>query len=127
MAAIHKILMVEDNAELCEMYRNFIKSKGYDVNVAFDGEQAIAVAKSYKPDLIFLDIMMPKKDGYEVLKTLRSDPSLLTSQPKIIMLTNLGQDSTLLTPDVKKIMDGYLVKAEVSLDDLISAIKTFEK
>ncbi len=92
---------------------------------ANDGEDGIEKAKVYRPDLIFLDIMMPKKDGFEVLKILRHDPSYNCTTTKIVMLTNLG-DASKVSPEVKQDMDGYVIKAEISLSDLLDVIKSLE-
>jgi len=125
VAGLHKILFVEDNAELCDMYKNFLTFKGYEVATAADGEEGLIVAKGFKPDLIFLDIMMPKKDGFEVLKILRHDPSYECTRTKIVLLTNLG-DTTRITPETHQDMDGYVIKAEIILDDLVDVIKSLE-
>ena len=125
MAGLHKILFVEDNAELCDMYKNFLTFKSYEVTTAADGEEGLIVAKGFKPDLIFLDIMMPKKDGFEVLKILRHDPSYECTRTKIVLLTNLG-DTTRITPETHRDMDGYVIKAEIILDDLVDGIKSLE-
>lgn len=125
MAGLHKILIVEDNLELCELYKSFLTIKGYEVATAADGADGLKVAKSFKPDLIFLDIMMPKKDGFEVLKILRHDPSYGCTRAKIVMLTNLG-DTSKLVPEIRQDMDGYVIKAEIVLDDLTDIIKSLE-
>lgn len=125
MAGLHKILLVEDNVELRNLYVLFLKDHGYDVATANDGEEGLEVAKSYHPDLIFLDVMMPKKDGFEVLKILRHDESYDNTKTKIVILTNLG-DSSRASAEVKRDMDGYVIKAEIVLDDLIDIIKSFE-
>jgi CheY-like chemotaxis protein len=118
-------LLVEDNKELREMYQIFLSLKGYEVTVAVDGEDGLVKAKEFLPDLIFLDIMMPRKDGFEVLKVLRHDPSYNCTKTKIVLLTNLG-DSTKLSDQTKQDMDGYVIKAEIVLDDLLDIIKSLE-
>ena len=125
MAGLHKIMFVEDNAELGAMHKNFLTFKGYEVATAADGEEGLIVAKGFKPDLIFLDIMMPKKDGFEVLKILRHDPSYECTRTKIVLLTNLG-DTTRITPETHQDMDGYVIKAEIILDDLVDVVKSLE-
>ena len=125
MAGLQKILLVEDNAQLVEIYVLFLKQNGFQVATAADGDEALVVAKAYKPDLIFLDVMMPKKDGFEVLKILRSNPEYNCSTAKIVMLTNLG-DASKVSPQVHKDMDGYVIKAEIVLSDLLDIIKSLE-
>jgi CheY-like chemotaxis protein len=123
VAGSPKILLVEDNAELRNLYKTFLEVRGYQIAEAGDGEEGLEVAKSYHPDLIFLDVMMPKKDGFQVLKELRHDESYGCSKTKIVLLTNLG-DSDSVSPEVQKDMDRYVVKAEISLNDLVEIIKS---
>lgn len=125
MAGPRKILLVEDNAELRNLYETFLKYNKFIVETAVDGEDGIAKAKEFQPDFIFLDIMMPKMDGFEVLKTLRHDPSYNCTKTKIILLTNLG-DGTQISESTRKDMDGYVIKAEIVLKDLLDIMKSLE-
>jgi DNA-binding response OmpR family regulator len=125
VAGLRKILLVEDNLELRNLYEIFLKQHGFDVASASDGDEGLEKAKKYKPDLIFLDVMMPKKNGFEVLKILRHDPSYGCTKTKIVILTNLG-DSSKVSPDVRADMDGYVIKAEIELKSLLEIIKSFE-
>lgn len=124
MAGLRKILLVEDNPELRKMYETFLTFNRFTVATAIDGEDGLKVARNFKPDLIFLDIMMPKKDGFEVLRTLRHDPLYNCTAAKIVMLTNLGDSK--VEPDLRKDMDGYVIKAEIVLSDLLQVIKSLE-
>lgn len=124
MAGLRKILLVEDSAELRTMYKTFLQLNGYTVATAVDGEDGLSQARQFKPDLIFLDIMMPKKDGYEVLRILRHDPTYNCIKTKIVMLTNLGDSK--VPADTQRDMDGYVIKAEIVLSDLIEVIKSLE-
>lgn len=124
MAGLQKILLVEDNLELRKMYETFLELNGFKVAVATDGDEGLIAAKQFKPDLIFLDIMMPKKDGFEVLKILRHNPDYNCTRAKIVMLTNLGD--TKVTPDQRHDMDGYVVKADIMLSDILEVIKSLE-
>lgn len=126
MAGLQKILLVEDNLELRNLYEIFLKQHGYEVALAADGDEGLEVAKKYKPDLIFLDVMMPKKNGFEVLKLLRHNPEYNCTKTKIIILTNLG-DSSKVSHEVREDMDGYMIKAEIELQSLLDVIKSFEK
>lgn len=107
------------------MYETFLRLNNFRVATAMDGEDGLAVAKDFKPDLIFLDIMMPKLDGFQVLKILRHDPTYNCTATKIVMLTNLGD--TKISNDTRKDMDGYVIKAEIVLSDLLAVIKSLEE
>jgi DNA-binding response OmpR family regulator len=69
MSSNKRILIVDDNVSLAEMYRTYLSDKGYEVKYAGDGENALTITLEYKPDLILLDVMMPKINGFEVLDT----------------------------------------------------------
>lgn len=85
-----KILVVDDEPHVVTSLTFVLRKEGYDVSSASNGEEAIAKVYESKPDLIFLDVMMPKKNGYEVCQELKSNPSC--SDTHIIMLTAKGQD-----------------------------------
>ena len=125
MAGLQKILLVEDNLELRNLYEIFLKQHGFNVATATDGEEGLEAAKEFHPDLVFLDVMMPKKNGFEVLKILRHDPTYGCTKAKIVILTNLG-DSSKVSDEVRRDMDGYVIKAEVELGSLIEIIKSFQ-
>jgi two-component system phosphate regulon response regulator PhoB len=114
------ILMVEDDDNLAKVYLMRFKAEGFDVKRVNNGEDALAAATQYHPDLILLDVMMPKISGFDVLDILRNTPE--TANIKVIMLTALGQET-----DRKKAenlgVDDYLVKSEVVLNDIIQDIK----
>ncbi len=125
VAGLQKILLVEDDQLIREMYQLFLADKGFTVGVAGDGDEALTVAKTFQPDLIFLDIMMPKRNGLEVLDILRKDPSYGCTNCKIVMLTNLGDDT--IAERVQDKIDGYAIKAEITLSDLLHIIDSFKE
>ena len=86
-----RVLVVDDEPNILRTLTFVLKKEGYDVSSATNGEEAMAEVRSSKPDLIFLDIMMPKKNGYEVCQEIKDDPNL--SDIHIIMLTAKGQDA----------------------------------
>ena len=82
----YKILIVDDDENICELLRLYLEKDGFDTVVAGDGEQAVEYATKYSPDLILLDIMLPKLDGWQVCREIRK-----TSDTPIIMLTAKGE------------------------------------
>ena len=86
-----KILLVEDDDALASVYQTRLQAEGFDVKRVSNGEDALAAALEYKPDLVILDVMMPKVSGFDVLDIMRNTPE--TAKIKIIMLTALSQDS----------------------------------
>jgi CheY-like chemotaxis protein len=113
------ILLAEDDRILRKAGEATLKKKGYTVIAAVDGEDALAKAREHKPDLILLDVIMPKLQGFEVLASLKQDSS--TRHIPVIMLSNLQEES-----DIRKAADagalGYLVKSNVQLDTLTAKI-----
>jgi len=89
--AAKKILVVDDEMHIIRIVKYKLESAGYEVLSALSGEDALRIAKEQKPELIFLDIMMPGINGYEVCSTLKGDPD--TRDIIIIMLTAKGQES----------------------------------
>jgi len=119
-----KILFVEDEAALQEAFGEVLKQAGYKVVMALDGEIGLRLAKSEKPDLILLDIILPKLHGFEVLKKLKKDKE--TEDIPVIVLTNLEK-----VEDVEKAIElgakNYLVKTQYNLEEVISKIRKIIK
>lgn len=111
-----KVLLVEDDNNLREIYEARLQAEGYDITSAQDGEQALVVAKAEKPDLIISDVMMPKISGFEMLDILRNTQGL--KETKVIMLTALGQADDRTRADSLG-ADKYLVKSQVTLEDIV--------
>src|SRR6476660_7514613 len=111
-----KVILVEDDNNLREIYQARMQAEGYDVVAAKDGEEALVVAKAENPELIISDVMMPKISGFEMLDILRNTEGL--KDVKVIMLTALGQSDDQLRAD-KLGADRYLVKSQVTLEDII--------
>ncbi len=86
-----KILVVDDEPNVIKSLTFVLSKEGYDVSSAVNGEDAMAKIRQSKPNLMFLDVMMPKKNGYEVCQDVKSDSSL--SDIHIIMLTAKGQEA----------------------------------
>lgn len=115
-----KILLVEDDVALREIYSARFVAENFEVAAAGDGEEALAKAVKEKPDIIILDIMMPKISGMDVLDILRATPE--TKNTKIIIMSALSQSS-----DIEKGKelgaDAYLVKSQTTLSDVVEKTK----
>lgn len=115
-----KVVIIEDEETLLRVLQDKFRKSGFEIDVALDGEQAIPVVERSQPDLIILDLILPKKSGFEVLQLLKRDAKL-KSIP-IIVLSNLGQDE-----DIKKALqlgaNDYLVKTQHPLDEVIEKTK----
>jgi two-component system phosphate regulon response regulator PhoB len=116
-----KILLVEDDTNLREIYSARFSAEAYDVITASDGEEALATAVRERPDLIILDVMMPKISGFDVLDILRSTPE--TKDTKVIMMTALSQDTDKQRGESLGV-NQYLIKSQVTLEDVVNAAKT---
>ncbi len=114
-----KVMVVEDDASLREIYSIRITAEGYEVVSAGDGEEALAVAVREKPDLILSDVMMPKISGFDMLDILRSTPE--TANIKVIMMTALSADDQRQRGE-RLGANRYLVKSQVGIEDVINTI-----
>lgn len=123
MAGLPKILIIEDNPQLREIYTIMLESSGYTVISASDGQIGLEQCMAHRPDVIFLDIMMPGMSGLEVLDILRAKPEYNGQTAKIALLTNLGHDDRIEEAWRKK-ADGYVVKADINATDLIDVINS---
>ena len=115
-----KILIVDDSPEARLLMETLLRKDCYSLFFASNGEDAIEKAKEIVPDLILLDVMMPKVSGFDVLDILRNTPE--TANLKIIMLTALSQDSDKQRAETLGV-DDYLVKSQVVIADVIDRIR----
>lgn len=115
-----KILLVEDDDSLANVYLARLEVEGFQVKRVPNGEDALASAVEFKPDLVLLDVMMPKVSGFDVLDILRNTPE--TANLKIVMLTALSQENDKARADQLG-ADDYLVKSQVVIADVIERIK----
>ncbi len=115
-----KILVAEDDKLISNSLCDALKQNGFDATPAYDGEEAVAKVKEVKPDLMLLDIMMPKLDGISVLWELKANPD--SAKTPVIVLTNIGDVET-----ISKIVEAgavdYLLKSDQSVDDIIQKVK----
>ena len=116
-----KILLIEDDKFLRKAAEATLHRHGFDVLVATNGEEGLKLAKKDAPDLILLDLIMPKVNGFEVLRTLKSEPA--TAQIPVIVLTNLGQQNDSVMARKLGALD-YWVKANLGLEELAERVKT---
>lgn len=114
-----KIMVVEDDANLREIYSIRITAEGYNVVSAGDGEEALALAVREKPDLILSDVMMPKISGFDMLDILRATPE--TANIKVVIMTALSSDDQRERGEHLG-ADRYLVKSQVGIEDVVNAI-----
>lgn len=118
--AAKRILLVEDDDALANVYETRLRAEGMDIRRVPNGEEALSAALEYKPDLIILDVMMPKVSGFDVLDILRNTPD--TADLKVIMLTALSQDSDRQRAESLGVND-YLVKSQVVIADVVERVK----
>jgi len=113
-------MLVEDDEFLAELYATKLKLENYEVALATDGEKGLKMIKEKKPDLILLDIILPKMDGFEILKAIKNEKEL--KDIPVILLTNLSQKD-----EVKKGLDlganDYLIKAHFMPSEVVKKIK----
>lgn len=114
-----KILLVEDDQSLREIYGIRLTAEGYEIVTAGDGEEALAAAVREKPDLIISDVMMPKISGFDMLDILRSTPE--TKDIKVIMMTALSSDDQRERGE-RLGADRFLVKSQVGIEDVVNAV-----
>ena len=116
----HRILLVEDDRFLRKAAEATLRQRGFIVLTAADGEEALRQARAETPDLVLLDLIMPKLQGFEVLKRLKEDPG--TASIPVIVLSNLGQER-----DVQQAMElgalAYHIKSNLSLQALVRQVE----
>lgn len=117
-----KILIVEDDRFLAKAYQYAFEDKPeYEIELAYDGEEALETLKKSSPDLVLLDLILPKIDGFTVLESMRSDSKL--KKIKVIIASNLGSEKEVNR--AKKLgVDTYIVKSETSVHDVMQSIES---
>lgn len=118
-----KILVVDDDQYIRELYEEVLKAEGYAVETAVDGEEGFALMQKGGYDLILLDVMMPKKDGLGVLSALEQNPPSTKNGP-ILLITNLGHDP-IIEEAKKKGATSYLVKDAMNPDEFLQNVKKY--
>lgn len=113
-----KVLCIEDEHFISELYARSLTKAGYEVTVELDGQKGLALAQTDQFDIILLDLMIPSITGVEVLKQLRDPAKTPHLKAKIIITTNLEQRDE-VRADIEQQADGYLVKAEITPHELV--------
>ena len=116
---VHKVLIVDDEPNIVISLEFLLKKEGFEVAVAADGEEALAKVAAFAPAIVLLDVMMPKKSGYEVCQQLKADPA--TAGVKVVMLTAKGRESE-VAKGLALGADAYLTKP-FSTKDLVARVK----
>jgi len=118
----NKILLVEDDAVLAKVLYEELSDADFEVFQAYDGELGLRMAFEKMPGLILLDVLLPKKNGFEVLEAIKKSPE--ANQIPVIMLTMLGSDE-----DIKKGLQlgasDYIVKSQHALPEIVEKVKEF--
>ncbi len=117
-----KILIVEDDKFLVRAIGDHLQREGFEVITAFNGEEGLRDIEQEKPDLVLLDLIIPQKDGFEVLVETKGSSDRKIKNIPIVILSNLGQES-----DIKKGLElgaaDYLIKTEFSMKGIVKKIK----
>lgn len=122
MADRKKVLVVDDEASIREIYKKEFVDNGFDVILAADGEEGLLKAGEKTPQLILLDIMLPKMSGIDVLKSLKKNP--LTKDTPVLLLTNLGEE-TIIKEGFTLGADGYLLKVSYTPAQVVEECRKF--
>lgn len=118
-----KILLVEDDLALARMYQIVLEKAGFQIDSALDGQEGLEKIKNGKPDLVMLDLVLPKKDGFEVLKEMQSDNQI---QVPVVCLSVLQQKEDIERARALGAQD-YFVKTETLPQELVRRVKDFVK
>ncbi|MEO8011758.1 MAG: response regulator [Dokdonella sp.] len=114
-----KVLIADDEPNIVISLEFLLRREGFEVLVAVDGEDALATARAERPDLVLLDVMMPKMNGFDVCQALRADPDLASM--RVLMLTAKGRE-TEVSKGLGLGADGYMTKP-FSTKDLVAQVR----
>ena len=117
-----RILVVEDDLFLRELYSDILKGEGYTVETAIDGEEALTKIKAGGYDLVLLDIIMPKIDGLEVMRRIKKEPPQAPNKA-VLFLTNLDKDEEIKA--ALQLGNGYLIKSQINPGSLVAEVKNY--
>jgi DNA-binding response OmpR family regulator len=115
-----KIAIIEDDPVISQMYRMKFEADGFDVQLANDGKQGVALVAAFTPDLILLDLSMPEMDGAEALAIIRKNES--SKNIPVIILTNLGEEES--PKEIRSLgIHSYIVKADLTPRQVVQRVK----
>jgi len=117
-----KIVLIEDDNILAKVIYEELEEAGFEVDLAYDGQEGLKLVRSKKPDLVLLDLILPQKHGFDVLEELKESPA--TSDIPVILLTMLGRDD-----DIKKGLklgaNDYIVKSQHAIAEIVEKVEKF--
>ena len=119
-----KIMLIEDEEILSGLLRRKLEENGYEVIVAFDGEEGIEIMKKQRPDLVLLDIVMPKMGGFEVMEEMNKTPELNLKGLPVIIVSNSGQPVEIGKAQELGIRD-YLIKTQFDPQEVVDKVKKY--
>ncbi|HOX96420.1 MAG TPA: response regulator [Candidatus Woesebacteria bacterium] len=117
-----KIMIVEDDTVLANAIKLSLENEGYELSLATDGEEAERMIKEEIPDLVLLDLLLPIKNGFEILKIIRQDPA--TKDISVVVLTNFEQETSINEGKKLGVKD-YIVKANIDIQDIPAIVKKY--
>ena len=119
-----RLLLVEDDVTMVKMYQKKFLAEGYEVVTAYDGEEGLKKVKEVKPDLVILDVMMPKLDGLAVFKLMKAEPA--TKDIPVILLTNFDQKDAIYESFTLEAVE-YLIKSDVTPAQVVQKVEELLK
>ena len=120
MNTTKKILVVEDDKPLARALELKLKSQGFEASVVYNGEEGLSAMQTNKFDLLLIDIMMPKRDGFSVLAELQKG----NNTTPVFVMSNLGQDEDIAKAKALGATD-YIIKSNMDIEDIVVKVKTF--
>lgn len=117
-----KVMIVEDDTVLANALSLALEDQGYQISLATDGEEAERMILAEKPDLILLDLLLPIKNGFEVLKVVRQNPD--TKNVSVVILTNFEQETS-IDEGMRLGAKDYIVKANIDIKDIPGIVKKY--
>lgn len=126
MVGLRNVLVIEDDASIRDLYKITLANAHFNVEVADSAKELYAKLEKFKPDCLFLDVMLPGTSGLEVLKELRTNPARGCMNAKIIVMTNLAQRSV-ADNAMDNGADGFIIKADILPKDLPRVIESLEE